>query len=231
MPPQARSAERRSRVVRRRRSSCATTRRQPACRAGPVVCGGTTAGGRRRLLTLGRLQFSPGRAPSISRKSMESVLVGVSGVKRNACAAVCVDGDVTAVCEQERVTRVRGIGLTEGTLPGAAVEEVLSIAGKTHSGVESYVLAERGVRPPLNGRSTVLDHHQAHAATAFLTSPFATAAVLICDSSGEREVSVWLGDGSGLHDQGWSWHDTAFASLYSAAAELFGLPPGQEHRL
>ena len=162
---------------------------------------------------------------------MESVLVGVSGVKRNACAAVCVDGDVTAVCEQERVTRVRGIGLTGGTLPGAAVEEVLSIAGKTHSGVESYVLAERGVRPPLNGRSTVLDHHQAHAATAFLTSPFATAAVLICDSSCEREVSVWLGDGSGLHDQGWSWHDTAFASLYSAAAELFGLPPGQEHRL
>ena len=53
---------------------------------------------------------------------------GIGGAKRNVCAAICVDGQIRAACEQERLTRVRGIGLVPGSLPVEAVDEVIALA-------------------------------------------------------------------------------------------------------
>ena len=126
-----------------------------------------------------------------------------------------------AACEQERLTRVRGIGLTAGALPDAAVDEVIARAKRRRGDIDSYVVAEPGVRLPASLPTIAVDHHQAHAATAFLTSPFARAAVLVCDSHADRELSVWIGNGSQLEDRSWQWRGRAFASLYSACATLF----------
>src|SRR5687767_15923405 len=38
----------------------------------------------------------------------ESIVVGVSGGRRNPAAAVALDGRLLAFCEQERLTRIRG---------------------------------------------------------------------------------------------------------------------------
>jgi carbamoyltransferase len=160
--------------------------------------------------------------------------LGIGGSRRNACAAICVDGEIRAACEQERLTRVRGIGLEAGGFPKEAVDEVLALAHRGPDEVTSYVVAERDVQLPSSLRAVTVDHHRAHAAAAFLTSPFHRAAVLICDSHPDRELSVWIGDGSRLDDVQWPWQGRAFATLYSECSTLFGFPGnghGHAHRL
>jgi len=156
-------------------------------------------------------------------------LVGISGAKRNACVAVAVDGHIRAACEQERLTRVRAVGLQPGRLPTEAVHQVLALAERGQQHVTGYVIAEPNVQLPEDVPTVVVDHHQAHAATSFLTSSFERAAVLVCDSHADRELSVWSAVGTALREQ-WSW-SRAFATLYSQCAELFQGGDGQEHRL
>jgi carbamoyltransferase len=150
-----------------------------------------------------------------------STLVGISGAKRNACAAICVDGQIRAACEQERLTRFRGVGLSPGMVPIEAVNEVFALARSRPDDVTRYVAAESEVRLPPTLPTLTVDHHRAHAATAFPTSPFQRAVVLVCDSHSDRELSVWIGTGNGVEDQEWPWRGGALASLYSQCAELF----------
>ena len=67
-----------------------------------------------------------------------AAVLGISGATRDACAAICIDGQVLAACEQERLTRVRGIGLTAGALPDAAVDEVIARAKRRRADIDSY---------------------------------------------------------------------------------------------
>ena len=162
---------------------------------------------------------------------MAPTIVGISGAKRNACAAVSVDGRIRAACEQERLTRVRGVGLEAKQLPSEGLDQVLALAERRQEDVTSYVIAESEILLPVDVPTVSIDHHRAHAATAFLTSPFQRAAVLVCDSSSERELSVWTANGATLKDEQWSWPH-AFATLYSDCAELFRFGRhGHEHRL
>ena len=159
-----------------------------------------------------------------------STLLGISGAKRNATVALCVEGRILAACEQERLTRVRGSGLIPLQLPTEALDEVLAIARCRHDDISTYVVSESEVRLPGHVPALEIDHHQAHAATALLTSSFERAAVLVCDSNAERELSVWSGNRDDLQDQQWPWRGQAFARFYSECARLFGLAD-QEHRL
>lgn len=112
-----------------------------------------------------------------------------------------------------------------------AIDEVLTLAGRRRDDVKSYVFAEGQVHVPPAVPSISVDHHHAHAATSFLTSPFSRAAVVVCDTHADREVSVWIGEGARLDDQGWQWQGQGFARLYSECAELFFSQHGQEHQL
>jgi carbamoyltransferase len=158
-------------------------------------------------------------------------LLGVAGATRNACAAVCLDGRIAAACQQERITRVRGIGL-QHRLPKEAVDEVLSLARRCRDDVTTYVMAEPKPQLPSDVPSVVLDHHHGHAATSFLTSPFASATVVVCDSSADRQVSVWSAVNGHLQDLQWRWRGHAFAILYSQCAALFEFErPSPEQQL
>jgi carbamoyltransferase len=160
-----------------------------------------------------------------------SAVLGISGATRNACAAVCVNGQVLAASEQERLTRIRRVGLQPRSLPVEAVDEVLALAGCGRDDVAAYVVAEPQARLPAALPTIAFDHHEGHAATAFLTSPFERAAVLVCDSQSDRELSVWTGAEGRLTDRQWPWRGPAFATLYSACAEVFGFARhGEEHR-
>jgi carbamoyltransferase len=161
-----------------------------------------------------------------------AALVGISGARRNACAAVCVEGNVLAACEQERVTRHRGIGLTASPFAAAAVDEVMALSGCRREDLSAYVVAEDGVAVPPDVTSLMVDHHQAHAATAFLTSTFDRAVALVCDGSPGRELSVWVGDRPRIVDADWRWQGRAFATLYEECAKLIaGSPDAGAHAL
>ena len=156
-------------------------------------------------------------------------LVGISGARRNACVAVAVNGQVRAACEQERLDRVRAVGLRSGRLPTEALNQVLTLAERSQDQVAGYVIAEADVQLPANLPTVSVDHHQAHAATSFLTSTFERAAVLVCDSHAGCELSVWDATGTALN-QLWS-ASRGLATLFSECAELFQVGRGQEHRL
>ena len=156
-------------------------------------------------------------------------LIGIAGSKRNACVAVSIDGQIRAACEQERLSRVRAVALHPQRLPTEAVHQVLTLAGRTTQQITAFVTAEPNIQLPRGLPALSVDHHEAHAATSFLTSPFERAAVLVCDTNRDRELSVWSADGTTLNEQ-WSW-PRAFASLYSECADLFQGGAGQAHRL
>jgi carbamoyltransferase len=162
---------------------------------------------------------------------MTSSVLGVAGATRNTCVAACVGGEILAACEQERVTRVRGVGFG-ARMPIEAVEQVLALARRGQDDVTSYAVAESGIELPSSLPIVRLDHHEAHAASAFLTSGFERAAVFVCDTNPDRELSVWSGERGRLKDHRWPWHGPAFASLYSECAELFDFAgQGREHHL
>ena len=160
-----------------------------------------------------------------------SVVIGISGAMRNTAAAVAVDGRLQGFCEQERLTRIRGSGLRPGEMPQDAVSALLSMIEQDQEQVTAYVTAEDGLILPAGLPRVKLDHHYCHAATAFLSSPFDSAAVLVCDQNSSPEISVWSGHGDQLLNQRWPWSGPGFAALYTECSRLFGFASGQEHRL
>lgn len=186
--------------------------------------------------TFRRSALTPSAPERLDRASIEArrglITVGIAGARRNAAAAVCVDGTLVACCEQERLTRVRGERLEPGNLPEQACRAALEFAGDhLPADVDQYVVGEDGVVLPDGLPTSKVDHHLAHAATAFCTSPFDAATVLVCDRA--HGESVWLADNSGgpmLRRQG-GFAGPGFATLFSACAEIFGVVPGQEHQI
>ena len=163
---------------------------------------------------------------------MASVIAGISGAHHNASVAICVDGEIRAVCEQERITRVRRAGLVPGQLPEEALQAALQSAGNlTLGAISSFVTAEPAIVIPGGLPVTRVDHHEAHAAAAFYLSPFDEAAILICDRYGAGNESVWTGRPGQLSRLDWPDSSPGFASIYTTAAEVFGLARGREHEL
>jgi len=160
------------------------------------------------------------------------VIVGISGYRRNAAAAICSDDGVLAACEQERVTRVRGVGIASAGLPLEAVEAVLRASARTSGDIRTYAAGEGAIALPAAHSHVHVDHHFAHAATAFYTSPFTRATIFICDCHSNPEVSVWSGTEMGIAATEWRWEGPGFASLYATAVEASGLVSGRdEHKL
>jgi carbamoyltransferase len=158
------------------------------------------------------------------------IVVGISGARRSPAAAIAVGGRLLGFCEEERITRVRGAGLRPGELPNDSVSAVLRLAGSSSEKVSAWVTGEEGVVLPAGLPRLRLDHHHCHAATAFLTSPFQDAAVIVCDRNTAPEVSVWRGHDGELVNEQWPWVGPGFASLFTQCSEIFGFSAGHEHR-
>jgi len=160
--------------------------------------------------------------------SLAGPVIGISGSRRNAACALYDGGQVLAVCELERLTRTKRIGLAGGELPRQAIESVLGIGGYGFSDITAYAAAEFGLHLPSRARR--YDHHLGHAATAFWTSPFDETVVLVCDTAPLSEVSVWRCDGAGIRPVEFPWSGPGLASLYTALTAAFGFAGDAEHR-
>jgi carbamoyltransferase len=154
-------------------------------------------------------------------------MMGAAGARRHGCIAVWRDGAVHGVCEVERVTRKRGDALPRGELPAALLDLLGTSPAEDDARV---VVAESRIALPKGVTMLRFDHHEAHAATAFLTSPFEQALVLVCDGE-PPGVSVWKGAGSTLTRLEWPWTGPSFAQLYSMAAEALGLRGAGRERI
>jgi len=159
-----------------------------------------------------------------------SLIVGLGGATRNACVSLSTGAGILGICEQERITRVKAAGFNPSGLPDEALDEVLRRSGQRRCDVSKYAFAETGLVAP--GRDvTHLEHHFAHACSAFLPSPFQSATIVVCDSDAPQ-ISVWDGSGTALTRVEWPWRGPGFAEIYSRCAAAIGFTgAGLEQRM
>jgi carbamoyltransferase len=160
-----------------------------------------------------------------------SVVIGLAGAARNGAVAACHGGRIVAMCEQERVTRTRREPLTPGKLPTQTVSTILRIGQLSTADITTYAVAEPSVSLPAGVPVEYIDHHRAHAATAFYTSQFPHATILVCDRSGDPELTVWLADERGVRRADFEWSGPGLATLYTLASESMGFGGDAEARL
>lgn len=156
------------------------------------------------------------------------IAVGIGGGRRSGAAAVVNAGQLAGVCAQERVTRARDAGVNASGVPDEALDLLLQRLGLSRASVDRWLAADGdGDRAPAPVEQ--VDHHFAHAATAYLTSPFSSAAVVVCDRDAP-EVSVWVGDGTVLQRVPWPWQGPGFARVLSRCGAALGLNPADAAR-
>jgi carbamoyltransferase len=171
----------------------------------------------------------------------EKVILGVGGLLNDAAAAILHDGRLAAAVEEKKVAGVHA----PGDLPAAAIEACLQIAGLRPEQVTCIAVA----RPVAAGRESTLhgrlhdwfaqsrlylvDHHRAHAASAFYLSPFDEATVLTLDRFGDFQTGArWQGQGHELRLQRELYYPDSLGDLYSRTTEFLGFRPNaDEHRV
>ena len=165
-------------------------------------------------------------------------ILGIGGVLGNAAAAVVSNGQIAAAIEEGKVDR----RAQPGHLPNAAIEAGLKLAGLTPNQIDFVAVARplpQGPGLPValrafpKARVILVDHHEAHAASAFFVSPFAEAAVVTLDRAGDlRCGSVWHGSGGKLALVEEILYPDSIAELYGRVTELLGFRArSDEHRV
>jgi len=149
------------------------------------------------------------------------MIAGISGGARDGTVALAEPRRIVGVCSQERVTRVRDAGVNAGGFPDEALDLLLQRLGRTRRDVTRQVVADGESGERSNGQFERINHHFAHASTAYLTSPFESATVVVCDHE-PPWVSVWTGDGATIRPVEWPPHGAGFANVYSRFAAAFG---------
>lgn len=124
-------------------------------------------------------------------------ILGLKIYGHDTGAALIANGKIVAIAE-ERLNRVKH---SFNMYPALAIEYCLKAHGLNASQVNLVVIDQVGHRSEVkiremfekhaqsmfaHARVEVINHHDAHAASAFFASPFEEAAVLIYDGSGEK---------------------------------------------
>jgi carbamoyltransferase len=169
------------------------------------------------------------------------LILGLGGLLSDAACVVLKDGELLAAIEEAKLTR----NVVKGAIPQAAIAECLRLAGATREQVDCVAIARPFASGPEalfhvalrdqfpNSEIVVVEHHMAHAASAFYASPFENATVLTLDHAGDFQCGArWRGDGSELRlDKEWYYPDS-IGRLYSAVTKLLGFRAGaDEHKV
>ncbi len=167
-------------------------------------------------------------------------ILGLGGLLGDAACAVLVNGELRAAIEEAKLDRA----WRPGSMPDASIDECLRLAGSTREQVDCVAI----VRPFGGGESefhlrlreefpnaeiAVVEHHHAHAASAFFMSPFDEATVLTLDNAGDfRCGGRWHGQDTQVNlEKEWYFPDS-LGSLYSAVTELLGFDArADEHKV
>jgi carbamoyltransferase len=165
-------------------------------------------------------------------------ILGIGGVLGDAAAVVIKDGRIAAAIEEAKLTRRP----QPGRLPENAITACLRIAGISPEDVDYVALARplpAGSALPIalrmfpKARVVSIDHHAAHAAAAYLPSPFQNAVVITLDRQGDLRCGAkWRGEGNRLTLEDEILYPDSIGELYGRVTELLGFQPrADEHRV
>ena len=169
------------------------------------------------------------------------VILGIGGILGDAAAAVLRDGVLTAAVEESKLSR-QPHRANHGELPERAIAACLEMAKAKPEQVDAVAvvrpLPETGFHLKLRARFpksriVVLEHHLAHAASAYFASPFEEATVLTLDREGDfRCGSRWQAHGTHLGLEQEQYYPDSLGDLYGRVTELLGFDTNlDEHKV
>ncbi len=167
------------------------------------------------------------------------LILGIGGWLHDGAAALLKDGRLVAALEEDKLRRQPH----PGGLPERAVDGCLQLASAKREDVDCVAIARpmgAGPDPSYNlhlkslfpkSRLVIVDHHLAHAASAFYPSPFEKARVVTLDRIGDMRCgALWEADGSHLEAIEELYAPDSPASFYSRITQLLGYRAGAEEQ-
>lgn len=169
------------------------------------------------------------------------IIIGIGGLERNPACAALLDGRLVSAVEQKKIAR----RVNPGEVPREAIHEALRLAGSTESAVETVALA----RPfgPRSGteihlelremfplaRIVSVEHHTAHAASAYFASPYPRATVLTLDRAGDFRCGArYRAEAATLTLEKELSYPDSIGDLYSRVTEFLGFQSNaDEHKV
>lgn len=169
------------------------------------------------------------------------IIIGVGGLERDPACVAMLDGQLVAAVEQKKTAR----RASPGEVPREAIAEALRLAGATQTSVETVALA----RPfgPRSGteihlelremfplaRIVSVEHHTAHAASAYFASSFPSATVLTLDRAGDFRCGArYRAEATTLTLEKELSYPDSVGDLYSRVTEFLGfLSNSDEHKV
>lgn len=168
-------------------------------------------------------------------------ILGLGGLLDDPACAVLSGGELRAAVEEEKLMRSAKLG----AVPEGAIAECLKAAGARRADVDCVAVVRPFARGPEshfhvnlrrefpNAEIVLVEHHQAHAASAFFASPYDEATVLTLDHSGDFRCGArWSASGNQIQiEKEWYFPDS-LGRLYGAVTELLGFDSGaDEHKV
>jgi carbamoyltransferase len=165
-------------------------------------------------------------------------ILGITSSPVDAATALLKGGRLAAAIEEAKISRRR----RTRPLPEESIAECLRLGEITAEQVDVVAL----VRPfpetdlPLQLRSrfphariVLVEHHTAHAASAFYASPFTEATVLTLDRIGDLRCGArWQGVDGTLELDHESFYPDSLGDIYGRVTELLGFAAGaDEHKV
>ena len=172
------------------------------------------------------------------------IILGIGGILNDAASAILVDGQLVAAVEESKLVR-RG-RIQGGQLPEESIAMCMELAGARPDQVDCVAVVrpipaaqESGLHLNLRARfprsrMALIDHHRAHAASAFYASPFEEATVLVLDRHGDfRCGSRWhAAGGQLLRLEKELYSPDSLGELYGRVTELLGFNANaDEHKV
>ena len=175
------------------------------------------------------------------------ILLGIGGILGDTAAAILRDGVLAAAVEESKLSRLAKAG-SAGSLAGLPQQSIaacLTMAGVGPDEVDAVAVArpfasgpEAGLHLQLrsrfpNSRVVVVEHHAAHAASAYYLSPFDAATVLTLDRAGDfRCGTLWRAAGTQLTLEKELYYPDSLGELYGRVTELLGFQANlEEHKV
>ena len=165
------------------------------------------------------------------------IILGLGGIPKDPACAVLKDGELVAAVEEKKVAR----NLKPSGLPQEATAMALRLAGITPSQVNCIALvrpfshdthlALRSQFP--NAQIVMVEHHTAHAASAYYPSGFEEATVLTLDRDGDfRSSARWRASANQLLLERDLYYPDSLGDVYGRVTELLGFNAGaDEHKV
>jgi carbamoyltransferase len=170
------------------------------------------------------------------------IILGIGGILGDAASAVLKDGELVAAIEESKLVRRRMRWGAQGLMPEQSIATCLELACAKPEQVDAVAVVRPIPDPGFhlkiraqfpNSRILVVEHHVAHAASAYYPSPFEEATVLTLDRGGDfRSASRWHAQGAHMTIDHEQYLSDSLGDLYGRVTDLLGFQASSdEHKV